>query len=68
MISLTSGTLLKDESYCKFILKNDLKNYFRQFTKTLNICFQRNTIHTDLVMRNCILLEQLNICAEYGII
>ena len=46
MISLTSGTLLKDGSCCKFVLKNDLKNYFRQFTKTLNICFQRNTIHT----------------------
>ena len=33
-------TLLNDEPCCKFTLKHDIKNYFRQFTKTLNISWQ----------------------------
>ena len=43
MISFISGTLLKEKPCCKFMLKYDIKNYFRQFTKVLSICFQRNT-------------------------
>ena len=38
MISFISDTLLNEEP-CKFMLKHDIKNYFRQFTKSLNICF-----------------------------
>ena len=34
MISFISGTRLKKEPCCKFMLKHDNKNYFRQFTKT----------------------------------
>ena len=52
MISFISGTLLKEKPCCKFMSKHDIKNYFRQFTKTLSICFQCNTTHTDLLMRN----------------
>ena len=40
MISFISGALLKEETCCKFMLKYDIKNYWRQFTKTLIICFQ----------------------------
>ena len=39
MISFISGTLLKEEPCCKFMLKHDIKNYFRQFTKTLSFVF-----------------------------
>ena len=47
MIFLISGTLLKEESCCKFMLKHDIKNYFRQFTKTLTIFFsERRYTHT----------------------
>ena len=52
MISFISGTLLREESCCKFMLKYDIKSYLRQFTKTLSICFKLNTTHTDLVMCN----------------
>ena len=45
-----SGTLLKEGPCCKFMLKHDIKNYFRQFTKTLSIYFQGNKAHRDLVM------------------
>ena len=68
MISFISGTLLKEKPCCRFMLKYDVKNYFRQFTKTLIICFQWNTKHTDLVMCNYIWLEELNVCAKYGIL
>ena len=39
MISFITGTLLKEELCCKFMLKQNVKNYFGQFTKTLSICF-----------------------------
>ena len=29
-----SGTLLKEEPCVKFMLKHEIKNYFRQFTKS----------------------------------
>ena len=64
MTSFISDTLLKEEPCCKFKLKYDIKNYFRQLTKTLIICFQRNTTLTDLVMCDYVLLEQLNVSAE----
>ena len=67
MTSFISGTLLKQESCCKFMLKYDLKNYFRQFTKTLIICFQWNSRHTELILCNYIWLEQLNACVKYKI-
>ena len=50
------------------MLKYDIKNYFRQFTKTLIICFQWNTTHTGFVMCNYDWLEQLNVCTKYGIV
>ena len=34
MIFFISGTLLKGEPCCKFMSKHDIKNYFRQSTKT----------------------------------
>ena len=72
MISFISGTingtLLKEEPCCKFMFKHDIKNYFWQFTKTLTICFQWTTTHTDLVICNKFWVEQSNICAKYGII
>ena len=37
MISFISGTLLREESCCKFMLKYDIKNYLRQFTKMCNL-------------------------------
>ena len=40
MISFISGTFLKEELCCKFILKHDIKNHVRQFKKTLSVCFQ----------------------------
>ena len=67
-MSFISATLLKEEPCCKFMSKHDIKNYFRQFTKTLIICFQWNITHRDLVMCNYAWLEQLNICAKYGIL
>ena len=33
MISFISGTLLKEEPYCKFMLKRDTKNYFNNLGK-----------------------------------
>ena len=68
MISFIRSTLLKEEPCWKFMLKHDIKNYFRRFTKTLNICFQWNTTDVDLEMRNYFWLEQLNACAKYGIL
>ena len=38
MISFISGTISREEPCCKFMLKHDIKNYFRQFTKTFTIC------------------------------
>ena len=67
MISFISGTLLKEEPCCKFILKYDIKNYFRHFRTTLAVCFQWNTTHIDLVMCNYVWLEQLNVCVRYRI-
>ena len=43
MIYLTSGALLKEEPCCKFMLKQVIKSYFQQFTKTSSISCQRNT-------------------------
>ena len=43
------------------MLKHDIKNYSRQFTKTLIICLV-------LVMYNYVWVEQLNACATYRII
>ena len=63
MISFISGIPLKQEP-CKFMLKNNIKNYFRKFTKTLSICFQWNTAHSDLVMCKYVWLEQLNACVK----
>ena len=50
------------------MLKHDIKNYFRHFTKTLSTCFQWNTAQADLVMCNYFWLEQLNVCAKYGVL
>ena len=33
MISFISGTLLKEEPHCKFMLKHDTKNYFHNLGK-----------------------------------
>ena len=52
MISFISGTLLKEKPRCKFMSKYDIKNYFRQFTKTLSICFQWNKTQRDLLLCN----------------
>ena len=68
MVSFVSGTLLKKELCCKFMLKCDIKNYFQQFTKTSIICFQWNTTYIDLLMCKYVWLEQSNICAKYGIL
>ena len=40
MIPFISGTHLKEEPFCEFMLKHDIKSYFRQFRKTLTICLQ----------------------------
>ena len=40
MVSFISGTLLKEEPCCKFMLKHYIKDYLRQLAKTLSICFQ----------------------------
>ena len=65
MISFLSGTLIAEDPWCTFTLKQDIKNYLWQSTKTLSICFRWNTAHTDLRMCYCIWLEQLNVCAKY---
>ena len=52
MISFISGNLLKDEPCCKFMLKHDIKNGFRQSTRTLSIFFQLNTTQAELVIKN----------------
>ena len=42
-VTLT-GFFLEEVPYCKFMLKhdikNEIKNYFQKFTKTLGICSQ----------------------------
>ena len=43
------------------MLKHDIKNYSRQFTKNLIICFQWHISHTDLVMCDYAWLQQLNV-------
>ena len=68
MISFISGTLLKEEPCCKLMLKHDIKSHFRQVTKTLIICFQWNTTHTDLAMCNYVWFEKLNASAKYRIL
>ena len=68
MISYVHGNLFQKDLCCKFMLKNDIKNYHWQFTKTLSICFQWNTTHADLVMCNYFYLEQLNSSTKYGIL
>ena len=40
MISFVSDNFLKEEPCCKSLLKYNINNYFRQFTKTLTICFK----------------------------
>ena len=52
---------MKEEPYCKFMLKHDIKNYLRQFRKTFSMCFQLNALYTELVMRNYFRLEQYGI-------
>ena len=47
-----SGTLLKKEPCVKFMLKHEIKNYFRQFTKSKS---------------NYVWREQLNGCVKYWI-
>ena len=68
MISFISGTVLKEKPCFKFMSKHNIINYFQQFTKTLSICFQCNTTHTDLLMYNYCSLEELNACAKYGVL
>ena len=52
------SALLKEEPCYKFMLEYDTQNYFRQLTKTLNLCFLSIVFseiqHTEMVMRNCI--------------
>ena len=50
------------------MLKHDIKKYFWQSAKTLSICFQWNTTHSDLLMCNCFWFEQLNVSGKYGIL
>ena len=50
------------------MLKHDTQNYLRQFTKTLNTCFQWNTTHRDFLMYDYFWLELVNVCAKYGIL
>ena len=54
-----SSFLLKEKTFCKFMSKHDIKNYLRQSTKTLSICFQYNATHTDLLMCHYFLLKCL---------
>ena len=68
MVSFISVNFLSEEPCCKFILEHDIKNYSRQVTKTLIICFQCNTTGTDLVICSCVWLGQINGCAKYGIL
>ena len=35
MVPFISCTLLKEEPYCQFMLKHGIRNYIRQFMKTL---------------------------------
>ena len=66
MISFISGILLKEKPCCNFMLKYDIKNYFRH-TKTLRIFFQWNRTHTNFVKNNYFWIRQLNVCVKYGI-
>ena len=65
MISFISDALLNKGPCCKFLLKQNIKNYLRQFIKTLSIAFQRDAIHTHLVTSNYFWFEQLNASATY---
>ena len=65
MISFVRGTLFKEEPCCKYMLKYDIKNHLRQFTKTF-IQFQWSTTHGDLVMCNYVWLEHLTVGVKYG--
>ena len=57
MIFLISGTLFKEETCCKFMLKLDIKNYFRQFTKSLSIV-SSETHHTETCV--CVTIFKLS--------
>ena len=41
------------------MLKHDIKNGFRQSTRTLSIFFQLNTTHADLVIKNYFWIKHL---------
>ena len=56
MISLISGTLLKEKP-CKSMLKLDIKNYFRQFAKSLSIV-SGETHHTETCV--CVTIFKLS--------
>lgn len=49
MTSFISDTILKKETG-KFMSKYYIKNFLRQFTKTLGLCFRQDTTHLNLVM------------------
>ena len=59
-ISFLNSVLLMDEP-CKFMLKYEIKNYFRQFTEILSEKFnvQRNKTHTDLVICSTLIVKCL---------
>ena len=51
-ISFLNSVPLTDKPCCKPMLKDDIQNYFQQFTENLNekFNFQINKTHTDLVI------------------
>lgn len=58
-------TLNAMKSHVVNMLKYDIKNHLRQFTKTF-IQFQWNTTHGDLVICNYVWLEHLTVRVKYG--
>ena len=44
MICFMSGTLLKEEPCCKFMLNHDIKSYFRQFTHLLPVKYNTHRL------------------------
>ena len=53
MISFIGGTLLKEKPFSKFMLKHDIKDYYRQFTKILSFV-PSDIQHTDFLICNYI--------------
>ena len=50
------------------MLKYDTQNCFKQFTKTLKLCFQWNATQIEMAMCNCVWPKQSNVYTKCGIV